>query len=297
MPSPTKLWGVVSPVLIKEFWEILDNKLATCLSVLTTSFILMFWKFSELWKGHWKDRVRDNHIIVISHEASASGEANVIYFKYTVITLSFELTLHLQHLWREQVLTHMPTSDSRCEHLTGPEYHGPDWKRHIITTYGPACQGTADLLLPPLPQIPTETSPQSHLQAKASPFLLNSYDDGEQLWFVLRSQQTLNCTQVGAHTPCCQALTELQNIRENTREYWGMGGRWCFPCLLYILPIWDDFLKLVIQLSKWGGEGNKTTNSWSQGLIKLGRLLFHLFWLSAIQCSWYVHMCIIPPYA
>lgn len=134
MPSPTKLWGIVSPVLVKEFWEILDNILATFLSVLTTSFILVFWKFSELWKGHWKGSVRDNHIIVISHEESVSAEENFIYYKYTVITLSFELTFHLQHLWREQVLTHMPTSDSWCEHLTGPEYHGPDWKRHIIAT-------------------------------------------------------------------------------------------------------------------------------------------------------------------
>lgn len=124
----------------------------------------------------------------------------------------------------------------------------------------------------------------------------NSYDLSR------RSQQTLNCTQAGAHTPCCQVLTELQNSRENTWEAFNIasslqvkGGKWCLPCLLYILPIWDDFLKLVIQLSKWGGEGNKTISSQSQGLIKPGRLLFHLFWLSAIsQCSWCVHMCTIP---
>lgn len=127
----------------------------------------------------------------------------------------------------------------------------------------------------------------------------NSYDLSH------RNQQTLNCTQAGAHTPCFQVLIELQNTRENTWEVFSItsslrvkGGRWYLPCLLYILPIWDDFLKLVIQLSKWGGEGNKTISSRSQGLVKLGRLLFHLLWLSAIsQCSWCVHMCTIPPYA
>lgn len=104
----------------------------------------------------------------------------------------------------------------------------------------------------------------------------NSYD------LSCRSQQTLNCTQAGAHTPCCQVLTELQNTRENTWEVFSIapslrvvkGGRWCLLCLLYILPIWDDFLKLVIQLSKWGGEGNKAISSRSQGSLSRGDCSF-----------------------